>query len=168
MTAGGAEMKKKHLDDPLHVLWGGDAIAIEKVLRSKVDLNRKDPEGRTLLMEAVLEKRLDLARLLLEHRVDPNLEDREGSTALHFAAQAHLPELTQLLLDKGARVDPKDHIGNTPLFRALKTFRGEAEGNAIWALLLAGADRTLKNSHSISPEDLSREVSNYDLGQFFR
>jgi ankyrin repeat protein len=161
-------MKKKHLDDPLHVLWGGDAVAIEKVLSSKLDLNRKDAEGRTLLMEAALEKRLDLARLLLEHGVDPNLEDREGSTALHFAAQAHLPELTQLLIDKGARVDAKDHLGNTPLFKALTTFRGDADGNAIWALLLAGADRTVKNSHGVSPEDLSHGVSNYDLGQFFR
>jgi uncharacterized protein len=161
-------MKKKHLDDPLHVLWGGDPIAIEKVLSSKVDLNRKDPEGRTLLMEAVLEKRLDLAKLLLDHGVDPNLEDRDGSTALHFAAQAHQPELTQLLLDKGAKVDPKDHLGNTPLFRALTTFRGDAEGNAIWALLLAGADKKIKNTHGVSPEDVSRGVSNYDLGQFFR
>ncbi|MBS1153120.1 MAG: ankyrin repeat protein [Myxococcaceae bacterium] len=161
-------MKKKHLDDPLHALWHGDALEIEKVLRSKVDLNRKDPEGRTLLMEAVLEKRLDMAKLLLDHGVDPNLEDREGATALHFAAQAHLPELTQLLLDKGAKVDPRDHLGNTPLFRALTTFRGDAEGNAIWALLLAGADRKVKNTHGVSPEDVSRGVSNYDLGQFFR
>lgn len=161
-------MKKKHLDDPLHALWGGDPVAIEKVLRSKVDLNQKDPQGRTLLMEAVLEKRLDLAKLLLEHGVDPNLDDREGWTALHFAAQAQLPAMVQLLLDKGAKVDPKDHLGNTPLFKALTTFRGEEEGNAIWALMLAGADRTIKNTHGVSPEDLSKGVSNYDLGQFFR
>jgi len=78
------------------------------------------------------------------------------------------PDMVQLLLDKGATVDPKDQLGNTPLFRALSSLRGQAEGNAIWALILAGADRTIKNDHGVSPEDLSRGVSNYDLGQFFR
>ena len=65
-------------------------------------------------------------------------------------------------------IDPKDHLGNTPLFKAITTFRGDADGNAIWALLLVGADRTIKNTHGVSPEDLSRGVSSYDLGQFFR
>jgi ankyrin repeat protein len=76
--------------------------------------------------------------------------------------------LVQLLIDKGAVVDAQDRLGNTPLARALSTYRGEAEGNAIWALLLAGADRTVKNTHGLSPLDLSKKVSNYDLGQFFR
>ncbi len=161
-------MKKKTQADPLHALWSGDPQAIDKLMHSKVNLNQADPMGRTLLMEAVLEKRGDLVKLLLEHGVDPKLSDKEGSTALHFAAQAHLPDIVQLLLDKGALVDPKDHMGNTPLFKALTTFRGEADGDAIWALMLAGADRTIKNSHSVSPEDLSHGVSNYDLPQFFR
>ena len=34
--------------------------------------------------------------------------------------------------------------------------------------MLGGADRTIKNTHGVSPEDLSHGVSNYDLGQFFR
>ena len=161
-------MKKKPQEDPLHALWSGDPQAIDKLMHSKVNLNQADPEGRTLLMEVVLEKRADLVKLLLEHGVDPKLHDRDGSTALHFAAQAHQPEIVQLLIDKGAQVDPKDHLGNTPLSKALSTFRGDADGNAIWALVLAGADRTIKNTHGISPEDLSRGVSSYDLGQFFR
>ena len=161
-------MKKKPQEDPLHALWSGDPQAIDKLMHSKVNLNQADPEGRTLLMEVVLEKRADLVKLLLEHGVDPKLHDRDGSTALHFAAQAHQPEIVQLLIDKGAPVDPKDHLGNTPLSKALSTFRGDADGNAIWALVLAGADRTIKNTHGISPEDLSRGVSSYDLGQFFR
>ena len=161
-------MKKKPQEDPLHVLWSGDKHAIEKLLHQKVDLDRQGPDGRTLLMEAVLEKRADLVALLLDHGVNPALQDREGSTALHFAAQAHLASIVQLLLDKKAPVDPVDHQGDTPLFKALSTFRGEAEGNAIWALLLAGADRTVKNAHGVSPEDLAKRPSNYDLGQFLR
>ena len=161
-------MKKKPQTDALHALWSGDPLAIDKLLHSKVNLNQTDPMGRTLLMEAVLEKRFDLVKILLEHGGDPKLEDHEGSTALHFAAQAHLPEIVQLLIDKGALVDARDHLKNTPLFKALKTYRGDANGDAIWALMLAGADKTIKNSYGISPEDLSREVSNYDLGQFFR
>ncbi len=161
-------MKKKPQEDPLHALWSGDPLAIQKLLHSKVNLNQTDAQGRTLLMEAVLEKRTDLVKLLLEHGGDPKLSDREGVTALHFAAQAQLPEIVQLLLDKGAPVDAKDHLGNTPLFKALSTFRGEADGDAIWALLLAGADKTLKNTHQISSEDLSHRVSNYDLERFFR
>jgi uncharacterized protein len=161
-------MKKKPTADPQHALWSGDPQQLAKLWASKVDLNAPDEHGRTLLIEAVLEKRADLAALLLEHGADPKRADRDGNTALHFAAQEHLPDLVQLLIDKGAVVDAQDRLGNTPLFRALTTYRGEAEGNAVWALVLAGADRTLKNTHGVSPEALSKGVSNYDLGQFFR
>jgi uncharacterized protein len=161
-------MKKKPQEDPLHVLWSGDPRAIEKLLQQKHDLNKADAEGRTLLMEAVLEKRADLVALLLQQGVNPALKDREGETALHFAAQGHLADIVQLLIDKKAPIDPQDHLGETPLFKALSNYRGEAEGNAIWALMLAGADRTTKNTHGISPEDLGKRPSNYDLGQFFR
>ncbi len=160
-------MKKKPSEDALHALWSGDPRRVEKALAS-TDLDHADAEGRTLLMEAVLERRLDLARILLEHGADPARADREGATALHFAAQAHLPEMAQLLLDRGAPVDAADHLGQTPLFRALSTYRGEAEGAAIWTLLLADADRSLRNKHGVSPEDLSHARSNYDLEQFFR
>lgn len=161
-------MKKKPKEELMHALWGGDPVAIEKVLSAKADVNHADAEGRTPLMEVVLEKRLDLAKLLLDHGANPNLADHEGFTALHFAAQAHLPELTQLLIDKGAAVDARNHHGDTPLFRALSNYRGEADGNAIWALLLAGSDRTIKNERGVSPEDLARAPSSWDLGQFFR
>ena len=161
-------MKKKPQEDPLHALWSGDPAAIAKLFRSNANPNQADAHGRTLLMEVVLEKRADLVKLLLEHGADPKLQDHDGSTALHFAAQAHLPEIVQLLLDNGAPVDAKDHLGNTPLFKALSTFLGQADGNAIWALVLAGADRTIKNTHGVSPEDLSSEASTYDLGQFVR
>jgi uncharacterized protein len=161
-------MKKKPQADAQHALWSGDAHQIQKFFASKQSVNEPDEQGRSLLMEAVLEKRADLVKLLLEHGGDPRLADHDGSTALHFAAQAQLPEIIQLLLDKGAVVDARDHLGNTPLFRALTTFKGEADGNAIWALLLAGADRALQNTHGMSPEAFSRAPSNYDLGQFFR
>lgn len=162
-------MKKKPVEDPLHALWRGGTAAIDKVLRDKsVDINKPDPEGRTLLMESVLEKRADLAKLLLEHGADAKLADHEGSTALHFAAQAHQPNLVQLLLDYQAPVDARDRLGNTPLFKALQTYRGDANGDAIWALMLAGANPNVKNTHDVSAFDLSKTPSNYDLGQFFR
>jgi uncharacterized protein len=161
-------MKKKPTEDLMHALWSGDALAIDKVFNAGVNLNARDPQGRTPLMEATLEKRADLVKLLLAHKADAALADHEGSTALHFAAQGHQQEIVQLLIDAGAPVDPKDHLGNTPLFKALSTWRGEHEGNVIWALLLAGADRTIQNTHGVSPEALSRQASNYDLGQFFR
>jgi len=161
-------MKKKPQEDAHHAIWSGDAHAIAKVLQSKADLNHPDAEGQTLLIEAVLEKRADLVKVLLDNNADPKIADHHGSTALHFAALEHLPEVVQLLIDKGAVVDAKDALGNTPLFKALSTYRGNANGDAIWALLLAGADKTIKNTHGVSPEDLSRGPSNYDLGQFFR
>lgn len=161
-------MKKKAHADPLPTLKSGDAHAIHRLLHSDVDLNQLDAQGRSLLIEATLEKRADLVKILLEHGGDPKLADHEGETALHFAAQAQQAEIVQLLIDKGAPVDAKDHAGNTPLFKALTTYRGEADGNAIWALLLAGADRTIKNARGVSPEDLGQGSSNYDLGQFFR
>ena len=161
-------MKKKPATDPQHALWSGDPLQLQKLWDSKVDLNAPDEHGRTLLIEAVLEKRADVVTLLLEHGADPKRADHDGNTALHFAAQEHQSAMVQLLIDKGALIDAQDRLGNTPLARALSTYRGEEEGNAIWALLLAGADRTVKNTHGISPLEASKRVSNYDLGQFFR
>lgn len=161
-------MKKKSSDELMHALWAGDSHAIEKAFKSGVDVNARDPEGRTLLMEATLEKRADLVKVLLGHGADVAAADHDGETALHFAARAHQPEIVQLLLDAGAAVDARDHHAQTPLFLALKSWRGERDGDAIWALLLAGADRTIRNDHEVSPEDLAKEPSNYDLGQFFR
>ena len=161
-------MKKKPQADAQHALWSGDPQQLQKLWNSKADLDHSDADGRTLLIEATLEKRADLAKLLIEHGADVSRADRDGSTALHFAAQEHLPDLVQLLIDHRAPLDAADRLGNTPLSRALSTYRGQAEGNAIWALLLAGADRAKKNTHGVSPEDLGRQPSNYDLGQFFR
>ncbi len=162
-------MKKKPQEDPMHALWSGDAHAIDKLFKTpKFNPNQADVQGRTLLMEVVLEKRADLVKLLLDHGADPKLQDRDGWTALHFAAEFHLPDVVQMLLDKGAVIDARDHHGNTPLFKALSTYRGQADGNAIWALVLSGADKTVKNTHLVSPEDLSKGISSYDLGQFFR
>lgn len=160
--------KKKPTEDLLHALWGGDAQAIEKVFKSGVDLNVRDHQGRTLLMEATLEKRADLVKQLLVHGADATLADHEGTTALHLAAHSHQPEIAQLLVDAHAVVDARDHLGHTPLFEALSTYKGDRDGDAIYVLLLAGADKRIKDLHGVSPEDLSNEPSNYDLGQFFR
>jgi hypothetical protein len=46
-------------------------------------------------------------------------------------------------------------------------FASRGRGEIILALLRAGADRDHLNKHGVSPSQLARKVTNYDLAQFF-
>jgi ankyrin repeat protein len=71
----------------------------------------------------------------------------------------------EMLVRVGADVDARDGWGNTPLARAVVNSRGR--GEAIVALLKAGADPRAENDHGNSPYSTAERVTNYDLKQLF-
>ena len=89
------------------------------LLSHKADVDADDGYGATALYEAVYEKKLELAKLLLRFNAKVNTKtgiyiDGSGNvTPLHRAYWS--AELTKLLLDKGADAKAKDTNGETPL-----------------------------------------------------
>jgi len=76
-------------------------------------------DGKTMLLCAIEYKRLDVAKLLVEHGADVTIADKDGSTALMYASYfGGNTEVLQLLLHTGADLDIGDNKGDTPLMFA--------------------------------------------------
>jgi uncharacterized protein len=131
----------------------------------KTAVEEPDRDGRTPLMRATINTRLDTMRLLLDSGANPDIQDKGGWSALHFAAQEQSAEAIELLVSHGATVDIADSHGNTPLSRAVFNYRGN--GDAVSTLLRLGADRHRENNHGVSPASLANKIVNYDVNKFF-
>jgi len=86
----------------------------------KVDVNFKDPGGRTPLSWAAHAGSEAVVKLLLEtHGVEIDVRDSDGQSPLWCAASTGSEAVVKLLLETG-RVDPdsKDRFGETPLLKA--------------------------------------------------
>lgn len=105
-----------------------------------------------------------IAAELIRHGANVNAQDKGLETPLHFAARAYQPEVAELLLKNGAKVDAQDVHGNTPLSRSV--FDSKGRGEMIKLLLSSGANKAMKNKHSVSPEDLAKSIGNYDVSKF--
>ena len=96
------------------------ALTIACILLShKASIDADDGYGTTALAEAVYQKKLELAKLLLRFDAKVNtstgiyIDGPAGITPLHRAYWS--AELTKLLLEKGADPNAKDSDGRTPL-----------------------------------------------------
>jgi len=69
---------------------GADSAALT-LIELRADVNVKDPEGMTPLIEAIINMHLDLAAQLLDKGADPNLADASGMTALYAAVDMRTP-----------------------------------------------------------------------------
>ncbi|ULO07116.1 ankyrin repeat domain-containing protein [Paenibacillus sp. 19GGS1-52] len=149
-----------------------DAVLTENIqllqqqLESGENINIVDEDGRTALIHAVIDNLTEITKFLIERGANVDAQDNLGYTPLHYASQNYLPEVVKQLLDNKANVDVKDSHGNTPLFRAVFNSRGR--GEVILLLLSFGADAHKKNNHDLSPIELAKTISNYDVTQYFR
>ncbi len=132
----------------------------------QADVDKRDRAGRTPLFYAAQAGQYDIVLDLVDQGADLNAADKVLKTALHFAAVSYQTEIVELLLKSGARVDSPDANGNTALFDAVFNSRGR--GDVIKILLAYGAEKSLKNNHGVSPEDLAQSIANYDVSKFFR
>jgi hypothetical protein len=81
----------------------GDTAQTTALLDQGAARDARDDLGRTPLMLAVMQRRVEVVRLLLDHGADPNVADNSGRTPLQRAKQQDLREIAALLERAGAR-----------------------------------------------------------------
>jgi ankyrin repeat protein len=86
------------------------------------DINLLNPNGYTLLHEAVMNKNLGMAKIFIQQGADVNMFSATQMNPLYYAADCGQVEMVKLLLDAGALIDAKSTQGWSPLSLAL--YRG--------------------------------------------
>jgi len=114
----------------------------ELIKKDPACVNARGEYQRTPLIQAALDNRTDIFKLLLEEGSDFTLGNLEGMRPLHFVVFRGNLELTRLLLGRGAKVDHNENVsGMSPLHIAVRT--GDTEMMEL--LIGKNADPTLKN-----------------------
>jgi Ankyrin repeats (3 copies) len=82
----------------------GDSAKVTLILNQRAAMvDERDSAGRTPLMLAVEQGRLETVRLLLERGADPNAADQTGLTPLKLAQQRGMSEIAEALKRAGER-----------------------------------------------------------------
>lgn len=130
----------------------------------KFGLNALDSDGRTALINAVIENKPGMVAWLTDNGADVNHRDRIGYSALHFAAQEKLVAIAAHLLEKGADPNLPDRHGNTPLWTAVFNARPQASEQGVIALLLkGGANPDHVNKYGKTPRFLYQATHGQDI-----
>jgi len=116
------------------------------------------------LIRACIAEDLNQVKQLLTDGINVEEKNSRGMTSLHVLATIKNKVLAKLLVDNGADIESKDDQGNTPLWTAVMSSKGNEE--MIFFFLNNGADPNEKNVHGISPLDLSKSISNYQITAF--
>jgi ankyrin repeat protein len=95
------------------------------LLDAGVDVNAKDDQGSTALMQATSGNRIELLQMLLAAGAKVDAKNSEGWTALVYAACSPKSEALKVLIAAGAKTEVKDVEGKTPLMWA--AFSGSIE-----------------------------------------
>ena len=102
MSASGglSDVEEKLLD----LSWAGNLVGIQGLLEQHEDIriDCKDRRGQTPVHWAVVWRRDDCLKFLLERGADPNSTDIHGMYVLADAASRGTPESVRLLLEHGA------------------------------------------------------------------
>lgn len=99
-----------------------DKNKVEKLIQEGADVNYVKQTGpwmkESVLIAAVNNKNIDIARLLLDNKADVDWKDGFNTSAILYAASSGSIDMVKLLLDYGADINDNDGKGNTVLTAA--------------------------------------------------
>jgi len=143
----------------------GDIDAVKRLLDEGHDINKVDDVGRTALMVACKENRVNIALLLLERGADWTLKTKHfGMTAFGWAVGNafgdHRAVLKLLELKSDPNERDKDGTGWSPLMKATAA----QDMDTCKELLRAGADKKIAVDNpafneSITAQSLAKRIS---------
>jgi ankyrin repeat protein len=123
---------------------------VKLLLENGAQINARDEEGRTPLIEAASYSRFATVKVLLERGADLEASDNHGNTALLAAACdcaiAPMPDtdvIVELLMKRGANINARNNDAETPLMIA--SYGGVVKTRIIEILVEHGANLRLKN-----------------------
>lgn len=121
---------------------------------SEVDIDIRDPEQRTALINAAFYNNIDLLQWLIEKSANINAQDSIGFTALHFACQERHIESVKMLLMHNANINIVDKYGNTPAWVTIMNWKGGENLPILKELYKHKADLSIKNNAGNSAIDI--------------
>jgi len=130
---------------------------VPRMVAAGVDLEQRNREGRTPLLEAAARVEPICTAPLIELGANLNAADDDGCTALHMLSPScGDADAIKLLLSKGLQVDCRDSAGRTPLmYAAAMACHRKAR-----VLLAHGASVTARASSGATALHLVREAIN--------
>lgn len=120
------------------------------------DLERRDHNGATSLMNALADYKSEEAKALIRAGANVNARDRIGYTPLHLCSGA---ELAKMLIEAGADVNARADDGATPLIAAASDNRREV----VRVLLEAGADWRLTQRVRLADPDVPKRFRDVEM-----
>jgi quinoprotein dehydrogenase-associated probable ABC transporter substrate-binding protein len=115
----------------------GDQVRISYLIEKKhADINARDPQGYTPLLNAVRKMSMSMVTYLVEHNADVSRPDDDGWTPIMTAAWLDDGDLVQFLAAHKASINAKNPSGLTPLGVASEY----GKDVAVVALLKAGSN----------------------------
>ena len=126
----------------------GDMEIVKSLLRGGADVNANVRGGYTALLLALMNKRDDVADLLVaQPNLDVNARGTDGVTILMTYIWRRREDVVERLLQRGADVNLQEHDGDTALHAACNT----GDLNVLRSLLAKGANPNLKNKLGGTP-----------------
>ena len=71
---------------------------IERIQKIKRLMNKVDINGKSILMLAIIKKKTEICKLLIENGADVNIQDNDGKTALMYGIEKVTTDICELLI----------------------------------------------------------------------
>ncbi|MFC3959408.1 ankyrin repeat domain-containing protein [Halovivax cerinus] len=128
----------------------GEKATFDKLI-DDADLTHRADNGSTLLHQAAISGRLEMARELLDRGIDLDAQNDGGITPLLLALKVEEYDTAEMLLDAGADPNILDNRDRSPLMMAF--MKGTEGRECMKQLLEHGADPTLSDASGRDPVD---------------
>lgn len=143
-------IRSKDNEDLLHLVVYHNHMNVLCMLQNNgIDIDAKTPWGRTPLLQAASDGRLDILHFLYKAGANPNARAENGVGILHLAVTNGNTEIIRFLIERGHDIESCDYHNSRPLHWAARfsLFRSDS----VDLLLEKGANPNAKDVFGHTP-----------------